>query len=72
MMARCTARRGPVNRVAATGWPDGPAWASVRPDGRDQLGRVRARPHWGKLFLADAAAIAPLYPRRHVLGGQGT
>ena len=22
-----------------------------------------ARPHWGKLFLADAAAIAPLYPR---------
>jgi hypothetical protein len=23
-----------------------------------------ARPHWGKLFLADAAAIAPLYERR--------
>jgi xylitol oxidase len=22
-----------------------------------------ARPHWGKLFLADASAIAPLYPR---------
>jgi xylitol oxidase len=22
-----------------------------------------ARPHWGKLFLAGAAAIAPLYPR---------
>jgi alditol oxidase len=22
-----------------------------------------ARPHWGKLFLADAAAIVPLYPR---------
>ena len=22
-----------------------------------------ARPHWGKLFRADAPAIAPLYPR---------
>jgi xylitol oxidase len=22
-----------------------------------------ARPHWGKLFLADAATIAPRYPR---------
>jgi alditol oxidase len=22
-----------------------------------------ARPHWGKLFLADATAIAGLYPR---------
>ena len=22
-----------------------------------------ARPHWGKVFTADAAAIAPLYPR---------
>ena len=22
-----------------------------------------ARPHWGKLFLGDAAAVAPLYPR---------
>jgi alditol oxidase len=22
-----------------------------------------ARPHWGKVFLADAAAVAPLYPR---------
>jgi xylitol oxidase len=21
------------------------------------------RPHWGKLFQADAAALAPLYPR---------
>jgi hypothetical protein len=40
MMARCTARRGRVNRAGAAGRPDGPAW-----------------------FLADAAAIAPLYPR---------
>jgi alditol oxidase len=27
------------------------------------LAPFAARPHWGKLFLADAAAIAPLYPR---------
>ena len=24
---------------------------------------LRGRPHWGKLFLAEAAAVAPLYPR---------
>ena len=22
-----------------------------------------ARPHWGKLFVAEAATVAPLYPR---------
>ena len=27
------------------------------------LAPCRARPHWGKVFLADASAIAPLYPR---------
>jgi xylitol oxidase len=27
------------------------------------LAPFRARPHWGKLFHADAAAIAPLYER---------
>jgi xylitol oxidase len=27
------------------------------------LAPCRARPHWGKVFLADAAAIAPLYGR---------
>jgi xylitol oxidase len=27
------------------------------------LARFAARPHWGKIFLADAPAIAPLYPR---------
>jgi alditol oxidase len=43
-----------------------PDWAAVAP----VLARVEAalapfgaRPHWGKLFLADAAAIAGLYPR---------
>jgi alditol oxidase len=29
----------------------------------DALGPFGARPHWGKVFLADAAAIAPLYER---------
>ncbi len=27
------------------------------------LAPFEARPHWGKVFLADAAAIAPLYAR---------
>jgi xylitol oxidase len=27
------------------------------------LAPFAARPHWGKVFLADAAVIAPLYPR---------
>jgi xylitol oxidase len=27
------------------------------------LSPFAARPHWGKVFLADAAVIAPLYPR---------
>ena len=27
------------------------------------LAPFEARPHWGKLFVADAAAIAPLYER---------
>lgn len=29
----------------------------------DVLAPFEARPHWGKVFHADAAAIAPLYPR---------
>jgi xylitol oxidase len=27
------------------------------------LSRFSARPHWGKVFSADAATIAPLYQR---------
>jgi alditol oxidase len=27
------------------------------------LARFAARPHWGKVFTAEAAALAPLYPR---------
>ena len=44
----------------------GPDWAAVRPvlaDLEAVLADFEARPHWGKLFLADAAAIAGLYPR---------
>jgi xylitol oxidase len=29
----------------------------------DALAPFHARPHWGKLFYADAAAIAPLYEK---------
>jgi alditol oxidase len=29
----------------------------------EKLAPLDARPHWGKLFQADAAALAPLYPR---------
>jgi xylitol oxidase len=29
------------------------------------LAPLQARPHWGKLFLADAETIAPLYERLH-------
>jgi xylitol oxidase len=29
----------------------------------ERLAPLDARPHWGKLFQADAAALAPLYPR---------
>ncbi len=29
----------------------------------DALAPFEARPHWGKVFHADAAVIAPLYPR---------
>ena len=32
-------------------------------DLEDALHPLGARPHWGKLFLADAATLAPRYPR---------
>jgi xylitol oxidase len=31
--------------------------------GEEALAPLEACPHWGKLFVADAAAIAPLYER---------
>ena len=43
-----------------------PDWTAVRPvlaEVETALAPFGARPHWGKLFLAEAAAIAPLYER---------
>ena len=47
------------------------AWEHDQSAVEDVLGQLEAalaplgaRPHWGKLFLADPAAIAPLYERR--------
>jgi len=43
-----------------------PDWAAVRRalvEIEAALAPFGARPHWGKVFLADAAAIAPLYER---------
>jgi xylitol oxidase len=37
--------------------------AAVLVDVERLLAPFAARPHWGKVFLADAAVIAPLYPR---------
>jgi xylitol oxidase len=40
------------------------AVARVLVDLEAALAPFLARPHWGKVFLADAAALAPLYERR--------
>jgi xylitol oxidase len=37
--------------------------AALLPDLERALAPLAARPHWGKVFSAEAAAIAPLYPR---------
>jgi xylitol oxidase len=37
--------------------------AALLPDLERALAPFAARPHWGKVFSAGAAAIAPLYPR---------
>jgi alditol oxidase len=44
--------------------PEQPAVEEVLVDLEASLAPFEARPHWGKVFMADAAAIAPLYPRR--------
>jgi xylitol oxidase len=44
--------------------PDQAAVEEALVDVEAALARFEARPHWGKLFLADAATIAPLYERR--------
>jgi xylitol oxidase len=43
--------------------PDQAAVEGVLADIESSLEELEAGPHWGKLFLADAAAIAPLYSR---------
>lgn len=42
---------------------DEPAVRAILPVLEAELAPFGARPHWGKLFHADAAALAPLYPR---------
>ena len=42
---------------------DQPAVEAVLPLIEAELSPFAARPHWGKLFDAGAAAVAPLYPR---------
>jgi xylitol oxidase len=36
---------------------------ALLPEIEAALAPLEARPHWGKLFAAEAAQIAPLYPR---------
>lgn len=43
--------------------PDQEAVERVLPLIEEGLAPLGARPHWAKLFTADAAALAPLYPR---------
>jgi xylitol oxidase len=43
--------------------PDQPAVHAVLPLLEAELAPFAARPHWGKLFDARAAAIGPMYPR---------
>lgn len=43
--------------------PDQEAVERVLPLIEERLAPLGARPHWAKLFTADAAALAPLYPR---------
>ncbi|WP_461164254.1 D-arabinono-1,4-lactone oxidase [Arthrobacter sp. R4-81] len=43
--------------------PEQAAVEKVLPLLEERLAPLGARPHWGKLFQADASALAPLYPR---------
>lgn len=42
---------------------DQPAVEAMLPRLEERLLPLGARPHWGKVFLADAERLAPLYPR---------
>lgn len=44
--------------------PEQDAVEAVLVDIETALAPFQARPHWGKVFLMDAAAVAPLYERR--------
>lgn len=43
--------------------PEQPAVEALLPELETALAPLSARPHWGKLFAADADALEPLYPR---------
>jgi xylitol oxidase len=43
--------------------PEQPEVLALLPRIEAALAGLEARPHWGKLFAADAAALAPRYPR---------
>jgi xylitol oxidase len=43
--------------------PDEAAVRAVLPDVEAALAPLDARPHWGKVFVAEADAVAPLYER---------
>jgi xylitol oxidase len=58
-----TAFGGPAVALHFTWRPDSEGVAAVLAGLEDALAPFAARPHWGKVFLADAAALAPLYPR---------
>jgi xylitol oxidase len=58
-----TAYGGPSVAVHFTWRPDTAGVLAVLGDLEDALAPFGARPHWGKVFLADAAALAPRYPR---------
>jgi xylitol oxidase len=53
----------PTLGVHFTWVPDEPAVRRALVELEDVLLPLGARPHWGKVFLADAAALAPSYPR---------
>jgi alditol oxidase len=53
----------PTLGVHFTWVPDEPAVRRTLVELEDVLLPLGARPHWGKVFLADAAALAPSYPR---------
>jgi xylitol oxidase len=58
-----TASGDPRVALHFTWRPDTEGVLAVLGDLEDALAPFGARPHWGKVFLADAAALAPRYPR---------